>query len=159
MIFVVRSNDSFNFPLGWIKYIVIVVPVPAAWRRWYTSHFGRMAEDRTSCGRTRLLHDTPKLTGYFRLDAIPRLRGHFNGQWSHGPDKVGLWSPLWIFFLCQNSVFSNYFLLFSQQFLPSPLPSVSVFCWYVICFVLDCCCWWWCWCVCVCVCVCARGCC
>ena len=25
MFFVVRSNDSFNFPLGWIKYIVIVV--------------------------------------------------------------------------------------------------------------------------------------
>ena len=24
MFFVVRSNDSFNFPLGWIKYIVIV---------------------------------------------------------------------------------------------------------------------------------------
>ena len=26
MFFVVRSNDSFNFPLGWIKYIVIVEP-------------------------------------------------------------------------------------------------------------------------------------
>ena len=25
MFFVVRSNDSFNFPLGWIKYIVIVM--------------------------------------------------------------------------------------------------------------------------------------
>ena len=25
MFFVVRLNDSFNFPLGWIKYIVIVV--------------------------------------------------------------------------------------------------------------------------------------
>ena len=24
MFFVVRSNDSFNFPLGWIKYIVVV---------------------------------------------------------------------------------------------------------------------------------------
>ena len=27
MFFVVRSNDSFNFLLGWIKYIVIVVIV------------------------------------------------------------------------------------------------------------------------------------
>ena len=27
MFFVVRSNDSFNFPLGLIKYIVIVVIV------------------------------------------------------------------------------------------------------------------------------------
>ena len=27
MFFVVRSNDSFNFPLGWIKYIVIVVTI------------------------------------------------------------------------------------------------------------------------------------
>ena len=27
MFFVVRPNDSFNFPLGWIKYIVIVVIV------------------------------------------------------------------------------------------------------------------------------------
>ena len=27
MFFVVWSNDSFNFPLGWIKYIVIVVIV------------------------------------------------------------------------------------------------------------------------------------
>ena len=27
MFFVVRSNDSFNFPLGWIKYIVIVVVI------------------------------------------------------------------------------------------------------------------------------------
>ena len=27
MFFVVRSNDSFNFPLGQIKYIVIVVIV------------------------------------------------------------------------------------------------------------------------------------
>ena len=27
MFFVVQSNDSFNFPLGWIKYIVIVVNV------------------------------------------------------------------------------------------------------------------------------------
>ena len=25
MFFVVRSNDSFNFPLGLIKYIVIVI--------------------------------------------------------------------------------------------------------------------------------------
>ena len=25
MFFIVRSNDSFNFPLGWIKYIVIVI--------------------------------------------------------------------------------------------------------------------------------------
>ena len=24
MFFVVRSNDSFSFPLGWIKYIVII---------------------------------------------------------------------------------------------------------------------------------------
>ena len=24
MFFIVRSNDSFNVPLGWIKYIVIV---------------------------------------------------------------------------------------------------------------------------------------
>ena len=28
MFFVVRSNDSFNFPLGLIKYIVIVTPLP-----------------------------------------------------------------------------------------------------------------------------------
>ena len=27
MFFAVRSNDSFNFPLGWIKYIVVVVVV------------------------------------------------------------------------------------------------------------------------------------
>ena len=27
MFFVVRSNDSFNFPLGLIKYIIIVVIV------------------------------------------------------------------------------------------------------------------------------------
>ena len=30
MFFVVRSNDSFSFPLGWIKYIVIVVIVTAS---------------------------------------------------------------------------------------------------------------------------------
>ena len=29
MFFVVRSNDIFNFPHGWIKYIVIVVSVYA----------------------------------------------------------------------------------------------------------------------------------
>ena len=29
MFFVVRSNDSFNYPLGWIKYVVIVI-VPAS---------------------------------------------------------------------------------------------------------------------------------
>ena len=28
MLFVVRSNDSFNFPLGLIKYIVIVIVTP-----------------------------------------------------------------------------------------------------------------------------------
>ena len=27
MFFIVRSNDSFNFPLGLIKYIVIVVVI------------------------------------------------------------------------------------------------------------------------------------
>ena len=27
MFFVVRSNDSFNFPLGLIKYIVVVIAV------------------------------------------------------------------------------------------------------------------------------------
>ena len=27
MFFIVRLNDSFNFPLGWIKYIVIVVVI------------------------------------------------------------------------------------------------------------------------------------
>ena len=27
MFFVVRSNDSFNFPLGLIKYIVIVIDI------------------------------------------------------------------------------------------------------------------------------------
>ena len=32
MFFVVRSNDSFNFPLGLIKYIVIViVKCPTQW--------------------------------------------------------------------------------------------------------------------------------
>ena len=30
MFFVVRSNDSFNFPLGWIKFIVIVAVVIVA---------------------------------------------------------------------------------------------------------------------------------
>ena len=28
MFFVVRSNDSFNFPLGLIKYIVIITYLP-----------------------------------------------------------------------------------------------------------------------------------
>ena len=32
MFFIVRSNDSFNFPLGWIKYIVIVV-TNAIWQQ------------------------------------------------------------------------------------------------------------------------------
>ena len=27
MFFAVRSDDSFNFPLGWIKYIVIVIAI------------------------------------------------------------------------------------------------------------------------------------
>ena len=31
MFFVVQSNDSFNFPLGWIKYIVTVFVTPVRW--------------------------------------------------------------------------------------------------------------------------------
>ena len=31
-VLVVRSNDSFNFPLGLIKYIVIVIVIFQKWR-------------------------------------------------------------------------------------------------------------------------------
>ena len=35
MFFIVRSNDGFNFPLGLIKYIVIVAIVsPKIYRQW-----------------------------------------------------------------------------------------------------------------------------
>ena len=32
MFFVVRSNDSFNFPLGLIKYIAIVTQIASHWQ-------------------------------------------------------------------------------------------------------------------------------
>ena len=62
MFFVVRSNDSFNFPLGLIKYIVIV----------YCT--GKPQYDRTAVG-TAAPHRYTRLFPYVEAESAERKKG------------------------------------------------------------------------------------
>ena len=118
MFFVVRSNDSFNFLLGLIKYIVSVTPTPL-------SVFINLQYTPTPLSIFINLHTTPTpLSVFIDLHTTPTPLSIFINVHTTP-------SPLSIFInlhLCLRSVVRNPLSSLVSDFLPSTASSFAFVC-------------------------------